>query len=227
MRRGSLIILLAIAVAIAVASEGGARDKPSFGCDRFVRPCGKVYELGRHTWFNGPVVIKAYSSGIGLCVEIEHLDGGSGSCGGDGRPYNHEPIVIDGLATSTGGAGDPSYTEVIGALLPGAEHVAIRYQRNGKRHLVDAFVIQVDEALARKLGEKRPFGILEATVRGCVPGQRFRAIAYAADGTRLGEARGFRTSCHRYGPGVPRRVAPAISAQRVVSSAPSREATTP
>ena len=58
MRRGILIVAMALAAASAVAAEVDAQTKPIFGCDKFLRPCGKVYELGRHHWFNGPVVIR-------------------------------------------------------------------------------------------------------------------------------------------------------------------------
>lgn len=191
---GAIIAALALALIAGAAGAGASPpqdDTPTF-CWKEIRPCGEVIELGRHRWFNGPLVVTGYSSGIGPCIDFSHRGGGAGSCGPLDVP---DAIRATSLAGSAKSRNHPGYIEVSGVLAPDVAGVRVRYRTKGRTHSFPAFTIQVTADQLRKLKVTRPFGIFEVTLRGCVPGSHIRLTAFAADGTKLGTERSFGKRC--------------------------------
>jgi hypothetical protein len=167
----------------AVAAVGGPPSDDYERCVGFLRPCTDpvVIGVGRH--FNGPVEIVAFQSSYGLCIDIDQRRGGGGSCAGSPLPPHGDAIFASGY----GRGGDAS--QVSGELRPAVARVAVRYRRAGQMRRSRGLVAQVAGELLEKVGEPRPFGFFEATVRGCVPPQRFRVAAFDSSGVRLGRSR--------------------------------------
>jgi hypothetical protein len=180
-------VLAVAAVAKAAAEVGGPPTLDLKRCDKEIRPCGDpvVIGVGRH--FVGPVEIVAFQSRLGLCIEVDIIrEGGSGSCPGGIHPPEGRAISSGGAAVSFGRL---RYTQVEGAVVPGAAAVRVRFRREGEIREARGVIAQVAGELQERLGEEEPFGVFEATVRGCVPVRRIRLAALDASGIVVGRTR--------------------------------------
>lgn len=190
--RGSIAVaccvaLIAAADATAQAPIGGPPSNDFPRCNRFTRPCGDPIVVGAGTTRFGVVEIVAYTSALGLCVDVDVVDqGGAGSC--PEEPPTHT-IEAFGVSGSFGGRSG-SYTQIDGTVTSEVTSVRARYRRNGKRHQASAIVGRIEGELQTRLEQPRPYGLFVATVPGCVSAHRFRLAAMAADGTVLARVRG-------------------------------------
>lgn len=235
--------LIAIGASSGIASAagpgevGGPPTEPIF-CDAVIKPCGKPVVLAVHDWFNGALEAVGYSSALGPCIEYRQADGsGTGTCGGNTRPPGGDPISLDAIAKTGHEGGQPGYTEVFGTLRPDVAGVRFRYRKHGRLHRLDALVGQLGDDLIQRIGGERPFGIVEVTVPGCIPGRRFRVSAYDAAGALLGRTRiRLGGGCANFAAGGSSAAAQArgyvlssasAAASTRAATAPSRTATTP
>jgi hypothetical protein len=174
-------------IAYATAEVGDPPTLDLKRCFKDIRPCGDpvVIGVGRH--FNGPVELIAFQSRPGLCIEIDILrEGGGGTCPGAIHPPEGQALSTSGGSVSFGRS---KYTQIEGAVTPGAAAIRVRYRRKGEIRETNAVLAQVAGELQQRLGEEAPFGVFEATVRGCVPIERFRLAALDTSGVVLGRTR--------------------------------------
>jgi hypothetical protein len=190
--------LVVAAGAQAAAEVGGPPTLDLKRCFREIRPCGDPIVIGVGRDFVGPIEIIAFTSRLGLCIEVDIVrEGGAGSCPGDIRPPEGKAISANGVSVSFGRL---RYTQVEGSVSPNTAVVRVRFRRKGEIRVARGVVAQVTGELQQRLEEEAPFGVYEATIRGCVPTKRIRLAALDATGNVLDRKRlrrGSRRQCDR------------------------------
>lgn len=71
----------------------------------------------------------------------------------------------------------PGAMQISGIVRPDVASIDVTFRRNGHSRRRAAYVSQIDNKLARRVGASGPFGVVEFAVRGCVPSDRFRLEA--------------------------------------------------
>lgn len=195
--RMRLAVLLATTMVLTVGSSNPASaaedGEPSASsgapyCDSYLRPCGERVVLDSRQLFNGSFELSAFDSRLGLCLYSDHGgQGGFQTCNDNTPPPEGKPINVLGWATSRGSRG--RYSEVLGALRSDVASVQMHYRRHGDVRERPAWVTPLTGEIQQQLRLDRPAGVFVLTVKGCVRPQRFRVVAFDADGRQLGSAR--------------------------------------
>jgi hypothetical protein len=188
---------LAAGVADARSEIGGPPTLDLKRCDRFVGPCSDPIVLGKAKHAVARVEIVGFQSRIGLCVEIDTIPfGGSGSCPAGGVPSDGSAVSIYGYSVSFG---HKPFTQLVGQVRTDVARVRVTYRRNGELKRRRAGVAQVDGELLEAIREEEPFGVVEATLQGCVANKRLRFTAFDEEGDVLETARSrrFPNACNR------------------------------
>jgi hypothetical protein len=178
------LCLLAVGASPVWASEiGGPPTLDVNRCDDFIDPCGEPLVLGvsRHPGI-GPVEVVGMAWAEGPCVYFDSLAprSGAGYCTGSARPsgFIEASLILRPTRRST---------EIAGELDPAVAAVRVRFRRRGEVRRRQAAVVNVPPDLAEFVGEASgAFSVYELTVKGCIPGRRFKAIAINDAGQRLG-----------------------------------------
>lgn len=177
---------MALVLASTALAGGQVGDPPSLGppsCDRYLRPCTDAIILASGEYGNTTVEIWGMGTRRGLCdgVDVSRKRSASRSygCGGHGRPEKGLPLKIRSFQSK---GSDSGSTQIYGTVRSDVAGVTIRYRQDRTTKHSATIFNQVDKTLAARIDEK-PFGVFEATVEGCVPPQRFRAVAFDAQGS--------------------------------------------
>lgn len=192
---------IAAATVVALGLSGGVAygagqvgDPPTddWGlCDRSLRPCSDPLILASGEHFTGSVEVVGFHSRLGICLAVETLErngiSGYSSCGGPALPRKGRAIAIDALGQQN--SKHVRSAQISGTLRPDVASVRIRYRRKGNPMGTKPVFNQIDGELLGRLKESKPFGVFEATMRGCVKPHRIRAIAFDAAGEPLGQDR--------------------------------------
>jgi hypothetical protein len=204
------LVVLALAVALVVAAVAVAAQKGTLGGSPTV-PVGPPDEgtrespvrviLAGDTW-GGGVEIAAYkwnppaefATGADMVwadVEIGSPPEGWLSSSTFSPEELAAPVAIEALFWQPSPKSERS-TFVGGALQPGVARVQLSYKRphgTGTVH-ADAVVGSVNGRLQEEIGQAAPFGYFFARLPGVVQAKGLQAVAFDADGNRLGSTRG-------------------------------------
>jgi hypothetical protein len=172
-----------------------------------LKPRSEAVVIGTGHTVTGRVELIAFDSKIGLCLAVDQFRLGlSGGCGGDAEPAT-QPVFISGSGFTQ--LQRDKFSDVTGSISPDVASLEVTAKHElGIRH-PRAILGQADAAIAARVNQDVPFGFFFAAVKGCVPAQKFRAVAFNAAGERLGAARGIKSPFGGCGksdfPGAPPR----------------------
>lgn len=188
-----VLVGLAAALLLAVPSAWAGDDSAPglLGCPKRANPCGEIVHLGHVDDTLGRVGIAARSFdglGGGFCSSFERGGFGLGHC----RKGEIAPRGDAGTKTYSAGVSrlhNQTSTLLDGSVAAEAASIDLLFRRNGKAHARHAkFLVPTEENLHR-LGDPAPFGLFEATIRGCVSFTHVRLKARDEAGNVIGVER--------------------------------------
>jgi hypothetical protein len=186
--------LLALAAAPASAAERGEVGGPptfdagflSGGVKWGPRARSKPIVIGVGQSVRGRVEIIGQSSTWGLCIEVWHLDAGSGvgSC-----PHDTPDDAISMNSFSWSG-GKKTWGGASGMASPEVASILTFVEKNEKRKTIVPVIARPDAAILERLDRTEPFVFFQSTYPGCVGSHKLISVGYDAAGAELGRVRG-------------------------------------
>jgi hypothetical protein len=184
---------MAVVALLALAGTALARDgvdwrglPPEAFCDEFLKPCGEPVTIAAGEQLGKPLEVVAYSSRIGLCLDVIRGNSGIGTCGGEGAPPNGRrfaPAVVGQQG------GRRPFTEIVGTVSSNVADVRLRFKRRGGWRSAELLLAQVQGETLEQLAVEQPFGVLVAAIRGCARRERYRFRGFDSAGMALGKSR--------------------------------------
>jgi hypothetical protein len=181
------LVVLSVVLALGAPALAGGGSERVFGppgdCPEDLLPCGEPLTLASGEHLGRPVEIVAYSSAVGLCVDVVHGGGSSGVCGPNPAPRDGHRYAPTFYGVTNG---HRPYSEIVATVAPAVARVRVRYKRAGEWRRAATLVGQITHENLEQLKVPESFGVLVATLRGCDKRQRYRARAFDASGVALG-----------------------------------------
>jgi hypothetical protein len=168
------------------APVGGPPTLDFKRCDRLLRPCGDPVVIGSGQSGLGPVEVVAFTTRLGLCIDVDMTNASGGGCPNDPPPSPVKVVGTAGGFDSQNGA----YTQLEGTTTPEVTEVQARFRRRGTWHTSEGLIARIEGELQSRLEQPSPFGFFVVTVPGCIEAERFHVTARAADGSVLERTRG-------------------------------------
>jgi hypothetical protein len=138
---------MAAAALLALARTALARDgvdgrglPPETFCDELIEPCGEPVTIAAGEQVGKPLEVVAYSSRVGICLDVIRGNSGIGTCGGDGAPPNGRRFA-PALVGQQGGR--RPFTEIVGTVSSNVADVRLRFKRRGGWRSAEPILAQV------------------------------------------------------------------------------------
>lgn len=181
------IAFVAAAIGLAGAHADPGDDRPTNGgwCPR--APCTPRIVIDRHRDFTGRVETISFSYEGDLCRADDHLKYPIKVTFCPRRFFPEGPVEVGTVGAVTSRT-RPDFTEITGYTSPQVRDIGARL-RGDEGKIAESTFVRVKENLAKRLGQKRPFGAFSVLARDCVPGDRFVVVAFDRRGKKLGKDR--------------------------------------